>query len=112
MTADQEKERWYQEWGVDTTLQSRGAIVDPVVAPPARQIYLLQRKETSVGKNLGKTSGWVHRAALKMKGVKMMPGCEYQRVDDDGLHVVLDDRPQLLEVDNVVICAGQTPNRD
>lgn len=112
LTADQEKERWYQEWGVDTTLQSRGAIVDPVVAPPARQIYLLQRKETSVGKNLGKTSGWVHRAALKMKGVKMMPGCEYQRVDDDGLHVVVDDRPQLLEVDNVVICAGQTPNRD
>ena len=112
LSEEQAKQRWYEEWGVDTSLSSRGAMRAPVVAAPERQVFLLQRKETSVGKGLGKTSGWVHRAALNMKGVKMMPGCEYQLIDDRGLHILVSGKPELLEVDNVVICAGQTPNRD
>ena len=111
LSESQARERWYQEWGVDTSLSNRSALAKPIVAPPERQIYLLQRKETAVGKDLGKTSGWVHRAAVKMKGAQMLAGCEYQRIDDQGLHIVTGGTPRLLEVDNVVICAGQLSNR-
>lgn len=109
--SEDEKAQWYREWGVDTELAHRSALVPADVAPSPRQIYLLQRKESSVGKNLGKTSGWVHRAQLNKKGVEMIPGVSYERIDDQGLHITVKGKPRLLAVDNIVICAGQEPER-
>ena len=98
-----------QEWGVDMTLERRGGLLPDggEMPPAARTIYLLQRKPTPPGRDLGKTTGWIHRMALKRAGVRMMAGVSYERIDDAGLHVSTPDGPRLLEVDNVVICAGQ-----
>ena len=79
---------------------------------PAREVWLLQRTAGPPGKRLSKTTGWVHRAALKMKQVKMLGGVNYERIDDAGLHITIDGNPQVLNVDNVIICAGQEPRRD
>ncbi|MGH3523446.1 MAG: NADPH-dependent 2,4-dienoyl-CoA reductase, partial [Mycobacterium sp.] len=90
-------------------------LVTPIPAPPAREVYLLQRTNGAQGKRLGKTSGWVHRASLKAKGVHQLSGVNYERVTDGGLHISFGpdrQRPQLLAVDNVVVCAGQEPVRD
>ncbi len=106
-----EKQQWYQEWGVDTKLENRSALATADVLPAEREVFLLQRKETSVGKNLGKTSGWVHRATLKQKDVTMIPGCSYDLIDDKGLHITVDGKTRILDVDNVIMCAGQTSNR-
>jgi len=106
-----EKQQWYKEWGVDTDLVNRAAIVGADIATPERQVFLLQRKDSSVGKNLGKTSGWVHRATLKMKGVEMLAGCQYDMIDDEGLHITVNGEYRVLEVDNVIVCAGQESNR-
>ncbi len=106
---------WKAEWGVADPQEVRGALATPVPAPPAREVYLLQRTKGVQGKGLGKTSGWVHRASLKAKGVQQLSGVNYERIDDDGLHISFGpDRsdPRLLEVDNVVICAGQESVRD
>ncbi|PVZ72054.1 oxidoreductase [Pelagibaculum spongiae] len=102
-----------QEWGIDMTLQARGGVeqVKPLPAIAAREVYLLQRKKTRVGNNLGKTTGWSHRLALKNKKVKMIAGCEYLNIDDQGLHLQVDGEKMILDVDNVIICAGQLPNR-
>jgi len=103
------------EWGVADPQEVRGALTTPIPAPPAREVYLLQRTKGTQGKRLGKTSGWVHRASLKAKGVQQLSGVNYERIDDDGLHISFGpDRsdPRLLEVDNVVICAGQASVRD
>jgi len=103
-----------KEWGVDMTLAARGGIegVDAIVSPSAREVYLLQRKTTKVGAKLGKTTGWVHRTGLKNKGVKMIPGCSYDKIDDQGLHITVDGAEKVLDVDNVIICAGQDPMRE
>ncbi len=103
-----------KEWGVDMTMQARGGIegVEAEVSPPARDIYLLQRKESKVGGGLGKTTGWIHRAGLVNKGVKMIPGCSYEKIDDAGLHIKVGEETRVLDVDNVIICAGQDPKRD
>jgi 2,4-dienoyl-CoA reductase (NADPH2) len=108
-----DKDAWYREWGVDPRHTTRGAVegVKPAPEPSPRQVYLLQRKDEALGKNLGKTSGWVHRAALKHKDVRMISGVSYERVDDDGLHIRVKGTARLLEVDHVVICAGQEPMR-
>ncbi|MEW6372210.1 MAG: NADPH-dependent 2,4-dienoyl-CoA reductase [Pseudomonadota bacterium] len=98
---------WTGEWGVDLEVKTPGGLVQPVPAHPYRQLWLLQRKTTRPGAGLGKTSGWVHRAALQRGGVKMMAGVQYDRIDDAGLHITVGGKQQLLEVDNVVICAGQ-----
>ena len=106
--------RWKAEWGVADPPDARGALTTPVPAPPAREVYLLQRSKGPQGKRLGKTRGWVHRASLKAKGVHQLSGVNYERVTDDGLHISFGpDRrgPQVLAVDNVVICAGQEPVR-
>jgi 2,4-dienoyl-CoA reductase (NADPH2) len=106
---------WKAEWGVADPQEVRGALTTPIPAPSAREVYLLQRTKGPQGKRLGKTSGWVHRASLKAKGVQQLSGVNYERIDDDGLHISFGrDRspPRLLEVDNVVICAGQEPVRD
>lgn len=107
-------ESFMKEWGVDMTLQARGGIenMTPEFEPAAREVFLLQRKKSKVGKNLGKTTGWVHRADLAKKGVQMISGCEYVRIDDDGLHMMIADEPKTLPVDNIVICAGQEPCRE
>jgi 2,4-dienoyl-CoA reductase (NADPH2) len=103
-----------QEWGVDMSLAARGGIegvqADPEQSP--RTVYLLQRKPEGLGKNLGKTTGWIHRLGLVKRGVKMISGCNYDRIDDQGLHLTINNDPQLLEVDQVVICAGQEPLRE
>ncbi len=103
-----------QEWGIDMDLQARGGIegVEPKFTPSPRTIFLCQRKAEGLGKNLGKTTGWIHRLGLIKRGIKMLAGCAYQRIDDQGLHLLVGDEPRVLEVDNVVICAGQEPLRE
>jgi 2,4-dienoyl-CoA reductase (NADPH2) len=103
--------RWTHEWGVDMTLSTRGALRKPAPEPPTRKVWLLQRSAGRPGARLNKTSGWVHRAALKAKGVQMLGGVQYQRIDDAGLHTMIDGVPRLFEVDHVVVCAGQEPQR-
>ena len=103
---------WLAEWGVDFNADTRGGLVDKHPETPARKIYLLQRKESTPGKGLGKTSGWVHRATLKHRNVEMLAGCSYDRIDDHGLHITQNDKQGLLEVDQVVICAGQESLRE
>lgn len=103
-----------QEWGIDMDLKARGGIegVTASIAPSPRTIYLLQRKPEGLGKTLGKTTGWIHRLGLMQRGVKMLGGCRYERIDDAGLHLFVGDEPRLLAVDNVIICAGQDPLRE
>ncbi|WP_280235626.1 NADPH-dependent 2,4-dienoyl-CoA reductase [Nocardia cyriacigeorgica] len=109
-------DEWKQEWGVDSAdEQVRGQLATPLPSPAARDVVLLQRKSGSFGKSLGKTSGWVHRAAVKAKGVEQIGGVNYERIDDAGLHISFGEkreRRQLIPVDNVVICAGQESVRD
>ena len=103
-----------KEWGIDMTFGSRSGIegVTAQPEPSPREVYLLQRKTTRVGKGLGKTTGWIHRAGLAMKGVRMMPGCDYSHIDDQGLHITVGDEPQVLDVDSIIVCAGQDPLRE
>ncbi len=103
-----------EEWGIDFKNHPRGGVtgIEPRVHPSPREIWLLQRKQKPVGKDLGRTTGWTHRLYLERKGVQMWNGCEYQKIDDAGLHILLNGKEILLEVDNVVICAGQEPLRD
>ena len=106
---------WKAEWGAADPQEARGALVPPIPAPPARDVFLLQRSKGPQGRGLGKTTGWVHRASLKAKGVQQLSGVNYERIDDDGLHISFGpghERPRVLEVDNVVICAGQESVRD
>ncbi len=98
---------WLAEWGVDLTGNHPGGLVPPLVEAPVRQIFLLQRKASKVGAGLGKTSGWVHRAALQRKRVEMLAGVEYRKIDDQGLHITVGGQARFLEVDHVIICAGQ-----
>ena len=104
--------RWMAEWGVDPTFEARGSLVKPQPEPPAREVWLLQRSPGKPGARLGKTSGWVHRATLKAKQVKMLGGVEYLGVDDTGLRIKVDGAEHLLPVDHVVVCAGQEPRRE
>ena len=104
--------RWMAEWGVDASFESRGALARPQPEAPARKVWLLQRSPGKPGAKLGKTTGWIHRATLKAKGVKMLGGVEYVGVDDAGLRIRVDGQEQLLDVGTVVICAGQEPRRE
>ncbi|MET7993799.1 NADPH-dependent 2,4-dienoyl-CoA reductase [Amycolatopsis sp. NPDC005232] len=106
------RDEWLTEWGVTDPALAAGGLGVARPSPSPRTVYLLQRKKTPIGAALGKTSGWVHRAALKAKGVERISGVTYERVDDAGLHVSVDGKPRLLEVDTVVVCAGQEPVRD
>jgi 2,4-dienoyl-CoA reductase (NADPH2) len=107
-------EAYMKEWGVDMTLKARAGIegMKKKITDPAREVYLLQRKKTKVGADLGKTTGWIHRAGLKHKQVKMISSCDYHKIDDAGLHLSIDGEEQILAVDNVIICAGQDPARE
>lgn len=99
--------------GIDSSLQQAGGLSPQGMQIPRspRQIVMLQRKASKPGQGLGKTTGWIHRTTLLSRGVKMIPSVSYQKIDDDGLHVVINGETQVLAVDNVVICAGQEPNR-
>ncbi len=103
--------RWTREWGVDLQLRQRGGLQPPHPEAPARQVWLLQRSEGRPGARLNKTTGWVHRATLKTKRVTMLGKVGYERFDDQGLHITVDGKPQVLPVEHVVVCAGQEPNR-
>lgn len=109
-------DEWKEEWGVDADdEQVRGQLKQPKPSPAARDVVLLQRKSTPFGKDLGKTSGWVHRAALKAKGVEQVGGVNYERIDDRGLHISFGEKhekPRVIEVDNVIVCAGQESVRE
>ncbi len=102
------------EWGIDTSLTQVGGLrpEGPQLAKSPRRIVMLQRKAGKPGENLGKTTGWIHRATLLSRGVKMIPSVSYQKIDDAGLHLLIAGEPQLLAVDHVVICAGQEPRRE
>lgn len=104
--------QFHEEWGVDPSYGARGGLRTPLPHQSARRVHLLQRKDTRVGEQLGKTTGWIHRAALKSKGVSMSSSVTYSHVDDEGLHIRIDGEESTLKVDNIVICAGQEPLRD
>ena len=104
--------KFYAEWGIDTEYAQAGGLAQPQAEPSPRRVHLLQRKSTKVGDQLGKTTGWIHRTSLKARSVAMGSGVAYERIDDAGLHITVDGQPQLLEVDNVVLCAGQEPQRE
>ena len=101
--------KFYNEWGIDPTYENVGGLKIAELEPTQREIYLLQRKENSVGASLGKTTGWIHRTGLKHRQVNMMAGVSYEKIDDQGLHILVNGQPTILAVDNVVICAGQEP---
>ncbi|WP_111858701.1 NADPH-dependent 2,4-dienoyl-CoA reductase [Acinetobacter sp. CFCC 10889] len=100
-------QKFYDEWGIDTTYEHVGGLKAPEVEQSPREIYLLQRKTNSVGAGLGKTTGWIHRTGLKHRHVNMIPGASYDKIDDQGLHITVGEKTMILDVDNVVICAGQ-----
>jgi 2,4-dienoyl-CoA reductase (NADPH2) len=104
-------DEWYAHWGVGDPAVHPGGVTERKPRTPAREVHLLQRKTTAIGKGLGKTSGWAHRAVLKDSGVRLVPGVTYDRVDDDGLHYSLDGERRVLDVDHVVVCAGQESER-
>ncbi|VEG90771.1 NADPH-dependent 2,4-dienoyl-CoA reductase [Legionella spiritensis] len=115
LTHDHETESdrlFYDEWGIDLEMEHRGGIKERMAVSSPREVYLLQRKTGKHGKGLGKTTGWIHRTSLKHRHVKMLGGVVYERIDDEGLHIRMNDQPRLLEVDSVVICAGQNELRD
>jgi 2,4-dienoyl-CoA reductase (NADPH2) len=108
-------DKWLKNWGVDKAYNHDGALLNQADIPhhePSRHITLLQRKTSKVGKGLGKTSGWVHRANLVKHGVTMVPGASYKAINDKGLLIEVNGIEQLIEVDNIIICAGQESNRD
>jgi len=109
-----DRDAFMREWGITDPELERGGIAKagPDPAPSPREIYLIQRKPGKLGAGLGKTTGWIHRSSLKMKRVHMINGATYDNIDDRGLHITTGDQPTILDVDNVVICAGQVPRRD
>jgi 2,4-dienoyl-CoA reductase (NADPH2) len=106
------KPKFFAEWGVDTTGANRGGLQEAHLGEIPRKIYLLQRKTSKVGEGLGKTTGWIHRTSLKNRHVEMVPGVQYRKVDDAGLHITVDGKDSVLPVDNVILCAGQDPQRE
>ena len=108
-----DKHQFMKEWGVDLTVTTPGGLAsEAIVEPAAREVFLLQRKKSKVGAGLGKTTGWIHRTTLKHKGVQMINKTQYVKIDDQGFHVEINGEVKLLEVDNVIVCAGQDPQRE
>ena len=107
-----EAERFNDEWGIDTEYSNRGGLKAPVDETAPRRVYLLQRKSSKVGDGLAKTTGWIRRTLLKKRGVQMIAGVNYERIDDAGLHITVNGEAKTLPVDTIVICAGQEPRRE
>ena len=105
---------WLKEWGIDTSIKSRGGIdgIKPVIHPGEREIFMLKRSKGKFGGRLGKTTGWIHRANLKKKNVQFINEVAYTKIDDQGLHYIQNEKAKILDVDHIVICAGQTPLRE
>ncbi|WP_307822191.1 NADPH-dependent 2,4-dienoyl-CoA reductase [Streptomyces flavofungini] len=102
---------YFKQWGVDMDYRDRGGLTEPVRPVPPRTVHLLQRKTSKVGQGLGKTTGWIHRTELRHRGVAMVKGATYDRIDDEGLHITVDDEQRTIPVDTVVLCTGQEPRR-
>ncbi|WP_327418147.1 NADPH-dependent 2,4-dienoyl-CoA reductase [Streptomyces sp. NBC_01233] len=110
--ASQDPEVYFRHWGVDTEYTGPGGLAKPERPAPPRRVHLLQRKATKVGAGLGTTTGWIHRAELKHRGVVSVAGAAYDRIDDEGLHITVDGEQRLVPADTVVLCTGQEPRRD
>ncbi|KTD16587.1 NADPH-dependent 2,4-dienoyl-CoA reductase [Legionella jordanis] len=109
---DGQNNSFYEEWGIDLNMEHRGGLKPAKMSPSKRQVYLLQRKNEKHGKRLGKTTGWIHRLSLKHKNVRMIGGVQYERIDDAGLHILINDKKETIHVDSVIVCAGQIELRD
>ncbi|MCM8595590.1 FAD-dependent oxidoreductase [Accumulibacter sp.] len=109
---EDELQRFQGEWGIDAQFAHRGGLKPPIDEAARRQVWLLQRKPSKVGDGLARTTGWIRRTLLKKRGVRMLSGVSYERIDDAGLHIVVDGQAQCLAVDHVIVCAGQEPRRD
>jgi 2,4-dienoyl-CoA reductase (NADPH2) len=107
-----EAERFNEEWGIDPSYASRGGLKPPISEDSQRKVYLLQRKSSKVGDGLAKTTGWIRRTLLKKRGVEMLSGVSYERIDDAGLHITVNGEAKTLPVDTIVICAGQESQRE
>lgn len=105
---------WLKEWGIDKTLKARSGIegIEPSIETSPREIFMFKRSKGKFGGNLGKTTGWIHRASLKKKNVQFIGEVTYQKIDDDGLHYTQNNTQKLLKVDHIVVCAGQTPLKE
>ncbi|MEF2524844.1 MULTISPECIES: NADPH-dependent 2,4-dienoyl-CoA reductase [Streptomyces] len=110
--ASQDPEVYFRHWGVDTSYAGPGGLTAPDRPASPRRVHLLQRKTTKVGAGLGTTTGWIHRAELKHRGVVSVAGASYDRIDDEGLHITVDGEQRLVPADTVVLCTGQEPRRD
>ncbi|GAB2802193.1 NADPH-dependent 2,4-dienoyl-CoA reductase [Streptomyces chlorus] len=110
--AHENPETYFRQWGVDMDHRTPGGLTAPERPASPRTVHLLQRKTTKVGAGLGKTTGWIHRTELRHRGVIMVPGVRYDRIDDAGLHLTVDGESTVLEVDTIVLCTGQEPRRD
>ncbi|WP_302168631.1 NADPH-dependent 2,4-dienoyl-CoA reductase [Streptomyces sp. TBY4] len=110
--ASQDPEVYFRHWGVDTSYTGPGGLTAPERPAPPRQVHLLQRKATKVGAGLGTTTGWIHRAELKHRGVVSVAGAAYDRIDSEGLHITVEGEQRLVPADTVVLCTGQEPRRD
>ena len=102
---------FFDAWGVDPSISTRGGLREPVKEKPARKVTMLQRSDTKPSARLGKSTGWIHRAKLNKRGVPVITGCTYHKVDDAGLHYSVDGEMRILPVDTVVMCAGQDPEQ-
>jgi 2,4-dienoyl-CoA reductase (NADPH2) len=107
-----EAQDYRAEWGIDPEYRYRGGVIAPAKVEAPREVWLLQRKSTKVGEGLAKTTGWIRRTLLKKRGVQMIAGVEYERIDDAGLHIRVGGQARLLQVDTIVVCAGQEPRRE
>lgn len=113
-STSQNIDAWLKEWGIDKTLEARSGIegVKAEVHPSPREIFMFKRSAGKFGGNLGKTTGWIHRSSLKKKKVQFINEVKYTKIDDEGLHYLKDEKEQVLKVDNIIICAGQTPFKE
>ncbi|WP_017614229.1 oxidoreductase [Nocardiopsis salina] len=109
--ASQDIGEFFRQWGVDTDHTTVGGLTEPARPTPPRRVHLLQRKTSKPGKGLGKTTGWIHRLELRHRGVEMVAGAAYDRIDDEGLHITVDGESRVLDVDHVVVCTGQESHR-
>ena len=112
MTTRREAERFNDEWGIDPDYRTAAASRRRWTRRPRGASYLLQRKSSKVGDGLAKTTGWIRRTLLKKRGVQMIAGVNYERIDEAGLHITVNGEAKTLPVDTIVICAGQEPRRE
>ena len=108
LTHDADGEDFMRAWGVDRDLDGRGGLADKARKASRRSVIMYQRRPGKMGKDLGRTTGWIHRTTLKQRGVMQKTGVAYSHIDDEGFHVTLEDgTPFVQQVDHVVVCAGQ-----